>query len=217
MGYGFILRTWGDYACFSRPEMKVERVSYDVMTPSAARGILEAIYWKPAIRWVIDRIHVRKPVRLENIRRNEVGVTVSERTLKSAMNSNGRELPRVVPGENRAQRASMVLKDVEYVIEAHFELTGRGGEEETEEKHYNVALRRMRKGQCHARPYFGCREFAVQFELLDEPPGPIEGENRDLGWMLYDIDFARGAQPLFFHAKMDGGIVDIPPLTEVKR
>ncbi len=202
MSYGIKLRVWGDYALFTRPEMKVERVSYDVMTPSAARGILEAIYWKPAIRWVIDRIHVLKPVRFDNIRRNEVANRVSVN--RKDMEGN-RPICRYIE-DDRQQRASMVLRDVEYVIEAHFEFTS---EDDTNTgKHIDIFKRRVIKGQCFHRPYFGCREFPVNFEWCDViPESPLSGKN-DLGFMLHDIDFANGMTPCFFRAVIQDGIIN---------
>jgi len=193
--------------------MKVERVSYDVMTPSAARGILEAIYWKPAIRWVIDRIHVVNPIKFDNIRRNEVKGKISANTVISALH--GAEVALFQdPNEDRVQRASLVLRDVCYYIEAHFEMTKKAGAEDTVEKHYNVALRRMRKGQCFHHPYFGCREFPVQFEFIegDVPRSSLNG-NRDLGLMLWDIDFKDDlpgdTNAIFFRASMEDGIIDV--------
>lgn len=217
MGYGICLKVWGDYACFTRPEMKVERVSYDVMTPSAARGILEAVYWKPAISWSVDRIHVLNEIRFENVRRNEVGNKISEASVKKTMKSNA--LLYQVANDDRQQRASMILKDVSYIIEAHFELTEYAGETDTKEKHYNIALRRMRKGQCYHRPYFGCREFPVNFELLEDqlPQGYYSNVDKDFGWMLWDVDFADNMMPLFFRANIKNGIIQIPQKSEVKR
>lgn len=204
MSYGIKLRVWGDYALFTRPEMKVERVSYDVMTPSAARGILEAIYWKPAIRWVIDRIHVLKPIRFENIRRNEVAKRISVN--KKDMEGNRPVCIFVDDPKTRQQRASMVLRDVEYVIEAHFELTSK--DDNNEGKHMDMFKRRAKKGQCFHRPYFGCREFPVNFEWCDDVlESPLSGE-RDLGFMLHDIDFANDMTPRFFRAIMRNGIIN---------
>lgn len=202
MSYGIKLRVKGDYALFTRPEMKVERVSYDVMTPSAARGILEAIYWKPAIRWVIDRIHVLRPVRFENIRRNEMANRVSVN--RSDMEK-GNPVHRFIE-EDRQQRASLVLRNVAYVIEAHFELTGT--DDTDPGKHLAMFERRSKKGQCFHRPYFGCREFPVDFEWCDElPETPFVGE-QDLGFMLHDIDFADNMTPHFFRAVMKNGVID---------
>ncbi len=204
MSYGVKLRVWGDYALFTRPEMKVERVSYDVMTPSAARGIMEAIYWKPSIRWVIDRIHVMKPVKFENIRRNEVGKRVSLN--KKDMEGNHAVCIYADDSKGRQQRASLVLRDVEYIIEAHFEFTSSN--DNNEGKHLDIFNRRIEKGQCFHRPYFGCREFPVSFESCDEiPVSPFLGD-QDLGFMLHDIDFANDMTPKFFRAVMQKGIID---------
>ena len=203
MSYGIKLRVWGDYALFSRPEMKVERVSYDVMTPSAARGIIEAIYWKPAIRWLIDRIHVLRPIRFENIRRNELSNKVS--ISSKDMEEGDRPIQQFIE-DDRQQRASMVLKNVEYVIEAHFELTGN--DDMDEGKHLAIFERRVKRGQCFHRPYFGCREFPVSFEWCDEvPKSDLTGE-RDLGFMLHDIDFGNNMEAQFFRAVMVDGVID---------
>lgn len=208
MGYGVKLRVWGEYACFTRPEMKAERVSYDVMTPSAARGILEAIHWKPALVWRIDRIHVLKPINFDSIRRNEVEHKISARNIKTAMTGGEIDLHQYA-SEERQQRAALVLRDVEYVIEAHFDLTDKAGEGDNAGKHCDIFTRRARTGQCHMRPYFGCREFPVHFTLHDEavPPSPLTGE-RDLGWMLWDIDFTNNMEPIFFRPIMKNGIID---------
>ncbi len=219
---GIKLKVWGDYALFSRPEMKVERVSYDIMTPSAARGILEAIHWKPSIRWVIRKIHVINPIKFENIRRNEVENKISEVKVKKAMKGSDVELHQVVT-EERQQRASIVLKDVCYVIDAYFEMTDKAESEENDEKHYSIALRRMKKGQCFHTPYFGCREFPVNFELIEneeEVPESCYSKEKDLGWMLWDMDFAADKKKppaLFFRASMDKGIITVPTKEELKR
>lgn len=210
MAFGVKVMVWGDFACFSRPELKVERVSYDVMTPSAARGVLEAIYWKPAIRWVVERIRVLKPIRFTNIRRNELGGKIPVGNARKAMKE-GRGRLGVFIEENRQQRAAMVLRDVAYVIEARFELVKPA--DENTGKHKDVFLRRARAGQCFHRPYLGCREFPAFFEFLEgePPPSAFEGEIRDLGWMLHDIDFGNKMQPRFFHAVMRDGIIHVPP------
>lgn len=217
MGFGICLKVYGDYACFTRPEMKVERVSYDVMTPSAARGILEAIYWKPAINWVIDKIHVLNEIKFDNIRRNEVGNKISEASIKSAIKQN---IPIYqAANEDRQQRASIILKNVSYIIEAHFELTKAVGQDDTKEKHYNIALRRMQKGQYYHHPYFGCREFPLNFELIEDniPSTFYKNTSIDLGWMLWDIDFENNFMPLFFRAQMNNGVIGIPSKSEVKK
>ena len=202
------LHILGDYACFTRPEMKAERVSYDVMTPSAARGILEAIHWKPAISWQIDRIHVLHPIRFDSIRRNEVEGKIPARNVKTAMGGGDIDLHQYA-AEDRQQRSALVLRDVKYVIEAHFEMTDKAGDGDNPGKHCETFKRRARAGQCHMRPYFGCREFPVHFELLegDVPQSLITGE-KDLGWMLWDIDFENDMQPIFFRPAMVNGIVD---------
>lgn len=216
MGYGIKLRVWGDYACFTRPEMKAERVSYDVITPSAARGILEAIHWKPTIRWVIDRIHVLKPIRFENIRRNEVGGKIPINNVLSAAKGRVVDLHQYAT-EDRQQRASVVLRNVEYVIEAHFEMRIMNGtivkSDETPEKHYNIFLRRARNGQCFQQPYLGCREFPAFFQLLEGeiPASPIIGE-KDLGYMLWDMEFGKEIFPKFFRPVMKNGIIEVPDL-----
>ncbi len=216
MGYGVRLKVWGDFACFTRPEMKVERVSYDVITPSAARGILEAIHWKPAIQWVIDRITVLNEIRFDTFRRNELSGRILAGTVKRAMD--GKEvILRQTIEDNRQQRATMLLRDVAYVIEAHFEMTEKAGEDDSAEKHFNMFLRRARQGQCFHRPYFGCREFPVNFELLEgEMPQSYyqDLEEKDLGWTLLDIDFDNNMTPLFFRAIMRHGVIEVPPLCE---
>lgn len=216
MGFGIRLLIWGDYACFTRPEMKAERVSYDAITPSAARGILEAIHWKPAIRWIIDRIHVLNPIRFDNVRRNEVGSKIPAGNIKKAMKGEPVTLCQNA-AEDRQQRATLLLRDVAYLIEAHFEMTGKGGVEDLPEKHYNIALRRARLGQCAHQPYLGCREFPARFRLLeDDEPLPRSvycGEaEKDLGWMLLDIDYDNEMSPHFFRAQMKQGIIEVPPM-----
>ncbi|WP_462323659.1 type I-C CRISPR-associated protein Cas5c [Desulfoplanes sp.] len=209
MSQGIKLKVWGDYACFTRPEMKVERVSYDVMTPSAARGILEAVYWKPAIKWVIDRIHVMKPVRFDNIRRNEVAakIPLKGKTGVNTAMKNGKGCLRLFIEDNRQQRAAMVLRNVEYIIEAHFEYTS--DQDRNDGKHLDIFKRRAGRGQCFHRPYLGCREFAAFFELVDDdiPSSLLSGE-QDLGWMLHDIDYTSGMQPYFFRPVMHDGVID---------
>lgn len=214
MAYGIKLKVWGERACFTRPEMKAERVSYDVITPSAARGILEAIHWKPAIRWHIDRILVLKPIRFESIRRNEVGNKISAASVKKAMNAGSTDGLVNYVDQERQQRAATVLKDVAYVIEAHFELTDSANPSETEGKHLDIFNRRARTGQFFHAPCLGVREFPANFELIEDESCPdaepcLSGE-RDLGWMLHDIDFANENTPYFFRAVMREGWIDVP-------
>lgn len=207
MAHGVKLRVWGDYACFSRPEFKVERGSYDAMTPSAARGILEAIYWKPEIRWIVERIRVLKPIRFTNIRRNEVASKISAVNVKRAMTA-GRGNLGIFIEEDRQQRAALVLRDVEYVIEAKFEILDPS--DRNTGKHKEIFTRRAKAGQCFHRPYLGCREFPAFFELI-EGDAPTSGLSGDLGWMLHDIDFENDRQPRFFRATMRDGIIEVPP------
>ncbi len=217
MSYGIKLHIWGENACFTRPEMKVERVSYDVITPSAARGILEAIHWKPAIRWVIDNIHVLEPIRFESIRRNEVASKISARNVISAMNKGSTENLHLLvdEGKERQQRAATILRNVGYIIEAHFVLTGKADVDDNEGKHLDMFRRRAKKGQCFHQPYLGTREFPAKFTFLesDELPQsnlPENGRNTDFGWMLHDIDFADDNTPHFFRAVMEEGIIKVP-------
>lgn len=214
MPYGVRLKISGDYACFTRPEMKVERVSYDVPTPSAVRGILEAIHWKPAIRWVVDAIHVLEPIRFQSIRRNEVGGKAPAGKIRSAMKRGDLADLQLLVDEDRQQRASTVLVKPAYVIEAHFELTDKAGAEDNEGKHLDIFNRRAARGQCFHQPCLGTREFAARFELLatDAPLPKAIKETRDLGFMLYDIDHQAKDRPsLFFRAKLENGVVKVPP------
>lgn len=214
MAYGVKLHVWGEYACFTRPEMKVERVSYDAMTPSAARGILEAIHWKPAIRWVVDRIHVLRPIRFENLRRNELGGKIRVRTVSQAMKSGDAAALHTFIEDDRQQRAATLLRDVAYVIEAHFVLTAAAGSDDTEAKHIAMFNRRASRGQCFHRPYLGTREFAAQFTLVtDSMPQSelsLDQRHRDLGWMLHDIDYDDDMTPRFFRAALRDGVIDVP-------
>jgi CRISPR-associated protein Cas5d len=215
MAYGVKLHVWGDYACFTRPEMKVERVSYDVITPSAARGILEAIHWKPAIRWVVDRIHVLKPIRFDTLRRNEVGRKIPAAAARAAMARGSTEGLFAVVEDDRQQRAATVLRAVAYAIEAHFELTDKARPDDSAAKHLAMFNRRAAKGQCFHRPCLGVREFPADFALIegDLPAStlPPEQRDRDLGWMLHDIDYANGMTPRFFRAVMKDGVITVPP------
>lgn len=207
------IEVWGDYACFSRPEMKVERVSYDIITPSAARGLLEAIYWHPGMRWIIDRIHVCAPIRFTNIRRNEVKDTISARKVSTVMEKCTGELYLAAP-ESIQQRAAMVLRDVRYVIEAHFEMTEKAAPGDNPGKFQDIMKRRLAKGQFYHQPCFGVREFPANFVSCEElPPCPEEllGE-KDLGWMLLDMDYSDPEKitPMFFRAVLRDGVLEVP-------
>jgi CRISPR-associated protein Cas5d len=212
MAYGIRLKVRGPRACFTRPEMKAERVTYDVITPSAARGIIEAIYWKPSICWIIDRVHVLNPIRFESIRRNEVGSKISERNAQVAMNSgliNGFAL---CVDQDRQRRAATILKDVAYVIEAHFALTARAQDDDTEAAHADIFKRRAFKGQCFHQPCLGTREFPAEFELMEgelEKAHPELNGSRDLGWMLYDINFDHDRIPMFYRPTIVDGLIDV--------
>jgi len=213
MAFGVRLHVWGERACFTRPEMKVERVSYDVPTPSAARGILEAIHWKPAIVWRIDRIHVLKPIRFTSFRRNEVGAKASVTLAARAMKSGSLGELGISVENERQQRATTMLVDVAYVIEAHFEMTARTNGDEPA-KHIAMFNRRAEAGQCFHRPCLGTREFPADFALLPEgarlPESelPANDRDRDLGWMLYDIEGPERASR-FFRARLRDGVLDV--------
>ncbi len=201
------LRVWGDNACFTRPEMKVERVSYDAMTPSAARGILEAIHWKPAIRWHITQIDVLNPIKWASVRRNEVGIKMSPSSKQLFVE------------DQRQQRAGLFLRDVAYVIHAFFKMTDKAGPDDNLTKHEEMFLRRAQRGQCFHRPCLGCREFAADFDLIadDKDLPQAITDTKDLGWMLYDINFSQGEpKPMFFRASLENGSMVIPPLDSLE-
>lgn len=229
--YNWCLEVWGDYACFTRPEMKVERVSYDVMTPSAARAIFESILWKPAIRWNVTKIEVLNPIKWISVRRNEVSFVASNNTgfFIDEIGNDGKP-------KHRQQRAGLFLRDVRYRIHGYFDFippekrkTNRSilpefwadEQEQTEivrmdendAKYAAMFERRAKKGQCFHRPYLGCREFACDFRLVDprEEPAVLINDTRDLGFMLYDMDFDQDAndpRPQFFRARIDKGVVN---------
>ena len=189
MAKGVKVQVWGDYALFSRPEMKVERCSYDVMTPSAARGILEAIYWHPGLRWIIDKIYVRNPIRFTSVRRNEVKSKISASNALQVYNGGKKQLY-LNTKEEIVQRASLVLCDVSYVIEAHFEMTEKANASDNPGKFKDIMMRRLKRGQCYHMPYFGCREFPAQFCLCEEDEIHTiydEVSEKDLGFMLWII------------------------------
>jgi len=209
---GFCLEVRGDFACFTRPEMKVERVSYDVITPSAARAIFEAIMWKPAIEWHIQKIEVLKPIRWVNIRRNEVGAVLPLGNITKAMK--GGALPALYVEEARQQRAGLFLRDVAYRIHAHFSLTEKAGSSDNAGKFADMFRRRAKKGQCFNQPYLGCREFSCEFHLVENIKQQDSAilESRALGWMLYDMNYQDSTEPmpLFFNAAMEEGVIEVP-------
>ena len=208
------LEVWGDYACFSRPEMKVERVSYDVMTPSAARGLLEAIYWHPGMRYVIDKIRVCAPIRFTNVRRNEVKDVIQKNDVKRLMEKGGESY--IATTESIQQRASMILRDVRYVIEAHFVMTDKAAPGDNTGKFQDILTRRIEKGQFYHQPCFGTREFPAFFkrcDFLPECPEDLKGK-KDLGYMLLDMDYSNreDIKPKFFRAVLRDGVMNVPPM-----
>jgi len=222
MPYGFRVEVWGDYACFSRPELKVERVSYEIITPCAARGLLEAIFWKPAIRYVVDQINVCSPIRFDNIRRNELSSKIPYSSPKAAVDKLQKGTLNLSASADRTQRAAMVLRNVRYVISFHFEMTEKAGSEDSVEKFAAIINRRLERGQCFHAPYLGTREFPANFRFIpnaEEAPAPID-EDRIFGPMLYGIDYVKkidkkgqemvtAFEPMYFIAEMRGGIVDL--------
>ena len=238
MSRGFKIVAEGDYALFTRPEMKLERVSYDVPPPGALEGMLKSVYWKPAIKYVIDRIIVFHPIEFVNIRRNEVKEKVSYQAVKSQMNGKGGD-PSVITSEDRTQRAAMLLRDVKYGIEFHFELTGIRSEkdDENEKKHYNIIKRRLEKGQYFRTPCFGCAEFPVRrltlvedFDLSEIDDAILAMGDCDLGFMSYRMAFEDNGQPIngdwehpefsdraateYYRPHMIGGVIDVAKYRE---
>ena len=213
MGYGYKIMVEGDYACFTRPELKVERVSYDVPTPGALEGMLKSIYWKPSICYVIDEIVIFKEIEMANVRRNEVKSKVSASKVLEAYNGGMKPLY-LSSKEEIVQRASLLLSDVEYVIEAHFEMTEKANETDNPGKFKDIIMRRLKRGACYSMPYFGCREFPANFELCNEEEihtAYDDVEEKDFGFMLYDIDYSdeENLSPMFFRAIMKQGVIDV--------
>ena len=202
------LEVWGPYALFSRPEMHVERVSYDVPTPSAARGMVEAIYYHPGLQWHIRRIYVLNPIRFTNIRRNEVKGKILRDDVYNAIQ--GGKAPFLATSQQIAQRAAMVLQDVHYVIEAEFTMTDRAAPSDNPGKFQDIVTRRMAKGQCYHTPYFGCREFPAAFRAWQGGAIPTISTSCDLGFMLYDLEYSdpENITPTYFHAKLEHGVLD---------
>ena len=216
----YCLEVWGDMACFTRPELKVERVSYDVITPSAARAIFEAIFWKHAIHWQITKIEILNPITWTSVRRNEVGAVAGKTPIYIE--------------DKRQQKNSLLLKDVRYRIWAKMEyrsvakrmaeddlFTHKPGNDENPMKYYQMFERRASKGQCFNQPYLGTREFSAAFRLVDTVSetltpalSPEQGGDRDLGIMLYDMDFSnpKDIQAMFYRAEMKEGVIIVPPV-----
>lgn len=211
MSYGVKLECWGDYACFTRPEMKTERVSYDVMTPSAARGIAEAIFWHPGLKYIIDAVYVMSPIKFTNIRRNEVKSKILGSKVLAA--GNGKSDPLyLITSQDIQQRAATVLKDVHYCIFLHFEMTDAVNDTDNSGKFKEILTRRARKGQCYHQPYLGCREFPARFRLIEDDEEVIPyPETRDLGYMLYDMNYSDSSHivPYFFRAHLEKGVLDL--------
>ncbi len=212
MQYNLIqLEVWGSYALFSRPELKVERTSYDVPTPSAVRGIVEAVYFHPGLTWKIDYIYVLNPIKFVGIRRNEIRHKISVHNARQVAQGGGQELYLATTPQEIVQRSSLLLQDVHYVIEAHFEMTDKAAPSDNPGKFQDIVTRRMERGQCFSQPYFGCREFPASFRRW--PGGKIETnhETRDLGLMLYDFDYSdpQNITPTYFRAKLEDGVVDV--------
>lgn len=206
------MEVWGDMACFTRPELKVERVSYDVITPSAARAIFESIFWKDAIRWEVTKIEILNPIKWTSVRRNEVGAVA------------GKNIKSIYIEEKRQQKNALLLKDVCYRIYAKLifipvrdrkNLKHEPGFDENPGKYNAMFERRAAKGQCFNQPYLGTREFAASFQFVDPSVGdlrPAIEEDRDFGIMLYDMDFSdiNNVQPMFYRAKMVQGMIMVP-------
>ncbi|MCI1956456.1 MAG: type I-C CRISPR-associated protein Cas5c [Oscillospiraceae bacterium] len=223
MSYGLQVEVWGEYALFTRPELKTERLSYEVITPSAARGLIESIYWHPGLRVVIDRIYVLRkfgekltdenktenPIKFTNIRRNEVKSKVQAAKVKGMME--GGPAPMILTGDDIQQRASTLLRDVHYVLEAHFEMTAKAAPGDSEGKFKDIFRRRLESGKAYSQPYFGCREFPAHFRAWPGGEIPAVSYSKDLGLELYDMDYSnpRDIQPMFFHARLENGVVQV--------
>lgn len=205
------IEVWGKDACFTRPEMKTERVSYDVITPSAARGVIESVYYHPGLKWKIDRIYVLNEIKFTNIRRNEVKSKLLASNALSIANGTSKT-PYMVTSNSIQQRAAMMLQDVHYVIEAHFDMVPeKAAPSDNPGKFQDIVKRRLRRGQCYSQPYLGCRECTAHVRLWEGEDIPTNGETRDLGWMLYDMDYTdpQHIQPMFFRAKIVDGVIDL--------
>lgn len=205
------IEVWGDYACFSRPEMKTERVSYDIITPSAAVGLIESIFWHPGMKWVIDKIYLLSPIRFTNVRRNEVKSVLSASNARSAMTGGGRDQLAIYTSRDIQQRASLILQDVHYVIEAHFDMTSRAAPGDNPGKFQEMIRRRLSKGQFYSQPYFGCREFPAHCREWKQGEIPALPITQDLGYMLHSMDYSdpQNIAPRFYRAKLVNGVIDL--------
>lgn len=210
------MEVWGEYACFTRPEMKVERVSYDVPTPSAARGMVESVYYHPGLKWHVDKIYVCKPIRFTNILRNEVASKISASNVLTK--ANGKKRSYIDRNADIQQRATTMLRDVHYVIEAHFEMTEKANPSDNPGKFQDIVKRRLRSGQAYMQPYLGCRECTAHFRLWEGGDIPTIDETRDLGYMIFDMDYSdlENIQPMFFRAQMVHGVIDLTDCEVVK-
>ena len=210
------MEVWGEYACFTRPEMKVERVSYDVPTPSAARGMVESVYYHPGLKWHVDKIYVCKPIRFTNILRNEVASKISVRNVLTE--ANGKKRSYIDRNADIQQRATTMLRNVHYVIEAHFEMTDKANPSDNPGKFQDIVKRRLRSGQAYMQPYLGCRECTAHLRLWEGGDIPTIDETRDLGYMLFDLDYSdpENIQPMFFRAQMVHGVIDLTDCEVVK-
>lgn len=210
------MEVWGEYACFTRPEMKVDRVSYDVPTPSAARGMVESVYYHPGLKWHVDKIYVCKPIRFTNILRNEVASKISVRNVLTE--ANGKKRSYIDRNADIQQRATTMLRNVHYVIEAHFEMTDKANPSDNPGKFQDIVKRRLRSGQAYMQPYLGCRECTAHFRLWEGGDIPTIDETRDLGYMLYDMEYSdpENIQPMFFRAQMVHGVIDLTDCEVVK-
>ena len=210
------MEVWGEYACFTRPEMKVERVSYDVPTPSAARGMVESVYYHPGLKWHVDKIYVCKPIRFTNILRNEVASKISASNVLTEVN--GKKRSYIDRNADIQQRATTMLRDVHYVIEAHFEMTDKANPSDNPGKFQDIVKRRLRSGQAYMQPYLGCRECTAHFRLWEGGDIPTIDETRDLGYMIFDMDYSdlENIQPMFFRAQMVHGVIDLTDCEVVK-
>ncbi len=204
------IEVWGSYACFSRPEMKTERVSYDIITPSAAKGLIESIFWHPGMTWVIDRIYLLSPIQFTNVRRNEVKSVIVGSNVLSVMKGGKADLA-IYTSQDIQQRAALILQDVHYVLEAHFDMTEKAAPGDNPGKFQEMTRRRLAKGQNYSTPYLGCREFPANCREWPGGEIPTQPVTQDLGYMLHSMDYSdpQDIRPRFFRAKLVNGVLDL--------